>query len=141
MRLDREPCAGRRADRSSGQHVVAEDEIRRQVLEERGSIRRHVAVQLFGGQILEQARLEAFVRVEHEHGQQPAGKLRPHDGCAGEVEAFGLRLLAEHRDVVPRAAPGPGDRLRVDVRARAREKVPVPEENLHSIEEHSHPRR
>jgi hypothetical protein len=43
-----------------------------------------------------------------------------------------VRLLREHDDLVPGAAPLARERARVDVRPGPAEQVPVPEDNLHA---------
>src|SRR5439155_10010090 len=84
------------------------------------------------GEVLDLPHHEPLVAVDHEDRQEAAGQPRPDDARAGEVEALRVRLLAEHRDVVPGARPFARDRLRVDVRASSGEQVPVPEEDPHS---------
>ena len=75
--------------------------------------------------------VEAFVVVEHEDRQQPAGQLGHDDACAAEVVALRVPLLADDDDVVAEAAPLARERARVDVRAGAAEEVAVPEKDPH----------
>ena len=130
MRLDREGHPDRRADRRAEKHMVGEEEVGRQVLSHRCGVPLDELLALGLPQILEAARLQILVPVEHEDGQRTV-ELRAYDRRATEVELFGMRLLAEHDDLVPELAPRPRERTRVDVRARAAEEVAVPDENLH----------
>ena len=57
--LDREPRARGCPDRAARKHVVAEDEVGRQALADRGCVRRHEVVEFRLRQILKQSRLEA----------------------------------------------------------------------------------
>ena len=75
--------------------------------------------------------LEPLVVVEHEHGQQAAGKLGHDDRRAADVVALRVPLLADDRHVVAEAAPLARERPRVDVRAGAAQEVAVPENDPH----------
>ena len=135
-----EPCAltrvgraARGADRAAEQDVVAEDEVGRKALAQRGRVPLHPAVELRARAVLEELHLVALVPVEHEDRQE-AGDVRPHRLCAAEVVLLRLRLLAEDGHVVPRARPLPRERACVDVRARTAEQVPVPEKDPHAAD-------
>ena len=54
-------------------------------LAQRRRVRLDVARALVLGEVLQQPRLEPLVAVEHEHRQQPARQLGPHDPGAAEV--------------------------------------------------------
>ena len=103
-----------------------------QQLAQRRGVRLDVARALVRREVLEQPRLEPLVAVEHEHRQEPARQLGPHDLRAREVVVLRARLLADDRHVVPGAAPLPRERPRVDVRPGPAEQVPVPEEDPHA---------
>src|SRR4029453_8922633 len=75
--------------------------------------------------------LVALVAVEDEDGQQTTD-VRPHNRCAAEVVALGVRLLAQHGDVVAGARPFPRKSTGVDVRARSSQQIPVPQQDPHT---------
>src|SRR6266511_5112753 len=126
--LDRIQRACRSGDRTAGEDVVREDEIRRQVLPEGGRVGRDVPLALGLAQVREEARVESLVAVEDEDGEH-GPDLRPDDLSAPQVVVLGARLLGEHDDLVPGAAPLARERARVHVGAGASEQVAVPEEN------------
>ncbi len=130
MRLHGIPRSRRVTDRAPEQHVVAEHEIRRQVRSHGGRVYLDPGVELLARAVLEQLDAIALVLVEHEDREQ-ASDIGSYDSGAADVEALGMRLLAEHGDVVPRARPLARELARVDVRPRPTEQVPVPEENPH----------
>ncbi len=113
--------------------MVREQEIGRPELTQGGRVRLDVRPALLVREVLQQPRLEPFVAVEDERGQQPARQLRSHDARAAEVELLGMTLLADDRHVVPRAAPFPGQSARVDVRARPSKEVPVPQQDPQAL--------
>src|SRR5262249_15628127 len=104
-----------------------EYEVRGGELPQSGCVRLDVRVPFRRRQVAEQPRLDSFVAVEHESGQQTAGQLGNHDACAAEVVELRVPLLADDRDVVPREAPLAGGRRGVAVGPGAAEQVPVPE--------------
>jgi hypothetical protein len=79
-------------------------------------------------ELLEQARLVAFVAVEHEDRQRTV-ELGTHGRCPAEVVLLRVRLLRDDHDVVAGVAPFTRERACVDVRAGAPEEVAVPEQN------------
>ena len=131
VRLHAEPLAGGGADRAAHQHVVREDQIGREQLAERCRVRVDVGAALGRGEVLQQARLETGVAVEHEDGQQPARQVGDDDLRAAEVEVLGRALLADDHHLVPGARPFERERARVDVRPGAAEEIPVPEQQAH----------
>ena len=121
--------AARCADGAAHQHVVGEDEVGPTEPSQRIRIRLDVARALAHRHVLQEDRLETLVPVEHEHRQQAARQLRPHDARAAELVLLRVPLLADDGHLVPGAAPLARERLRVDVRARPAEQVPVPEQH------------
>ena len=89
------------------------------VLAERRRVRLDPGVELLARAVLQQLDAVALVAVEHEDGKQ-AADVGTHDLRAAEVEALGVRLLAEDGDVVPGARPLARELAGVDVRARSR---------------------
>ena len=130
VRLHRERHADGGADRRTEQHVVGEDQVGGKMLAHGRGVQPDVALALRSAEGLQQLRLEPFVTVEHEDGQQPAD-VRPHHARAADVVCLRLRLLAEDDDVVSCAAPLARERTRVDVRSRPAEQVAVPEQDAH----------
>ena len=128
--LHREGRAAARSDRRSQEDVIREDQIRRQLVTHGRDVQIDVPRPLGGGEVLEQPRLEAFVPVEDEDGEQ-SPDVRPDDTGARQVVALRTGFLAEDDDVVPRAAPLPRQRARVDVGPGAVEQIPVPEQDPH----------
>ncbi len=98
---------------------------------DRGGVRLDVCVALGRREVLQQARLEALVLVEHEDREQPLRQLGDDDARAPDVVDIGVPFLAEDHDLVPKPAPLAGERTRVDVRARAAEQVAVPDHDPH----------
>ncbi len=135
VRLDaKRHAADGSADGGTKQDVVRKYQVGRQQLAQSSRVRLDVGLPFGDREVLQQPRLETRVAVEHEHGQQAAGKLRVDDGRAAEVVPFGLAVLADDDHVVPRAAPLPSERPRVDVRPGSAEQVAVPDENPHPAE-------
>ena len=130
VRLDGVPRPGGRADGPAEQHMVRKDEVGREQRAHGGCVRIDPGVQLLTGAILDATHLVALVAVEDEDRQE-AGDVRADRGRAAEVVCLGAGLLAEHRYVVPLAAPLAGELARVDVRARSAEEVSVPEQDAH----------
>ena len=128
MCLDGVACAAGRADRAAGQNVVREDQIGRKELPDGGGVAFDVALPFLGRELLEEARLLAFVAVEHEDRQR-AFERRLHGAGAAEVVLLGVRLLRDHDDVMAGVAPFARERPRVDVRPGPAEQIPVPEQN------------
>ena len=89
---------------------------------------------LLPGQFLQERRLHSLVPVKDEDRKGPV-QLGPDHGRAAEVIALGMRLLAKDDDLVPRARPGARQGPGVDVRARSAQEVPMPEENLHDMDD------
>ena len=117
-------------DGSTHQHMVREHEIGGHLRAQRGSVERDVAVSLGSREVLQQLRLDAFVAVEHEDGQQTAD-VRAEHLRSPEVVALGIGLLANDDDVVTGAAPLTCECTCIDVRPRSAEQVPVPEQDPH----------
>jgi len=111
--------------------VVREDEVGRQLGANGGRVQLDVAVALLLRQLGQELCLDALVAVEHEH-RQDATDLGSHVSGTPEVVQLGVRLLREHDDLMPGAAPFARERARVDVRPGPAEQVPVPEDNLHA---------
>ena len=109
--------------------MVGEDEVGREFGPHGSGVQLDVALALARRQVGQQASVEPFVAVEHEHRQQ-AADLRPHVPRAAEVVLLGARLLREDDHLVPGAAPLARERTRVDVRPGPAEQVPVPENDL-----------
>ena len=110
--------------------MVREDHIGRHLRAQRGRIERDVAFTFGPREVLQQLRLDALVAVEHEDGEQPAD-IRHEDLRPPDVVALGMRLLADHDDVMAGTAPFTRDRTRVDVRSRSAEQIAVPEQDPH----------
>ena len=111
--------------------MVAQEEVSRQLVAHRRSVRLDPDIELLARAVLEQLDAIALVVVEHEGGQK-AADVGPHDLSAAEVVALRVRLLAEDRDVVPSSRPLARELPRVDVRARPAEQIPVPDDDLHA---------
>ena len=123
--------AARSTDSAAHQHVVGEDEVGPAEPSQRIRIRLDEARALAHRHVLQEDRLETLVPVEHEHRQQAARQLRPHDARAAELVLLRVPLLADDGRLVPGAAPLARERLRVDVRARPAEQVAVPQQDAH----------
>ena len=111
--------------------MVAEDEVGRQLVAHRRSVRLDPDIELLARAVLEQLHAIALVVVEHEDGQQ-AANVGSHDGSAAEVVALRVRFLREDGDVVPASRPLARELTRVHVRARPTEEVPVPDDDFHA---------
>ena len=131
MRLHGVRRAGCTTDSPTQEHVVAQEEVSRQLVAHRRSVRLDPDIELLARAVLEQLDAIALVVVEHEGGQK-ATDVGPHDRSATEVVALRVRLLAEDGDVVPSSRPLARELTRVDVRARPAEQIPVPDEDLHA---------
>ncbi len=131
MRLHGIRRTGRASDRPAEQYVVAEEEVRGNVLTNNGRVRLDPGVELIARAVLEQPHAIALVVVEHEDRQE-AADVGPHDLRAADVEPLGVRFLADDGHVVPLARPLPRELARVDVRARAAQQVPVPDDDPHA---------
>ena len=110
---------------------VREDDVCRQQLSQCRSVCIHVCVPLLSREVLEEARVQALVLVQHEDGQQRVGQLGNDDACTAEVVALGITLLADDDHVVAGVAPLAREGTRVHVRPGAAEEVAVPEEDPH----------
>ncbi len=117
VRFDRVARTRRGGDRPAEQDVVREHEVGRQVLAQSCGVQLDIALTLGSREVLQQLRLEPFVTVEDEGGQD-AADVRPHDLSTAEVVELGMRLLAEDDDLVPCPAPLPRQCPRIDVGAR-----------------------
>ena len=131
MRLHGVRRAGCETDGAAQEHVVAQEEVGRQLVAHRRGVRLDPDIELLARAVLEQLHAIALVVVEHEDGQQ-AADVGPHDRSAAEVVALRVRLLAEDRDVVPTSRPLARELTRVHVRARPTEQIPVPDDDLHA---------
>ena len=80
-------------------------------------------------ELLQVARLEVLVAVEHEDGKHAAGQLRPNDRGPSEPVPVGVALLADDDDLVTRARVLARKRPCVDVRPRPVEQVSVPDDD------------
>ena len=123
--------AGGGAYGSAEEHVVAENEIGRKVLTDRGGIRLDPEVELRACAVLEELDVVALVVVEDEH-REKAADVRPRHVRGAEVVPLRVRLLGEDGDVVPGPRPLARELTGVDVRAGPAEQVAVPEEDLHA---------
>ena len=130
VRLDDERRTGGDADRPAEEHVVAEEEIRGQVLAHGGGVCLHPAVELVAAAVLHPLHVTPFVLVENE-GRQQRARVGLRRLGAADVRELRVRVLAQHCHVVALQAPLPRELPRVDVRACAAEEVAVPDENLH----------
>ena len=95
MGLHGVPRASRTTDRATEKHVVAEEEIRRQVLAHRSGVRLDPGVELVARAVLQELHAIPLVVVEHEDGKEPSD-IGSYDRSAAEVVALRVRLLAEH---------------------------------------------
>ena len=130
MRLDGKRQPARVTDGGAEQHVVRKDQVGRHVRAQRGGVECDVACPFVDGEILQQLRLHTLVPIEHENGEQPADVRTEHLGSR-EVVTLGMRLLADHDDVVAGAAPFTREGTRVDVGSSSTEQVAVPEQDPH----------
>ncbi len=115
----RVPVARSRADRAAEDHVAGDDQVRRGLVRaDRRGVGLDPRVELRAARVLHLLHPVALVAVDHEHRQQPADVGRD-GGRSAEVVPLGVRILREHRHVVPRDHPLPRQLAGEDVRAGA----------------------
>ena len=133
VRLDDEGHPDRGADRRSEEHVVHEEEVRRQVRADGGGVSLDELVPLLrradpGGSAPRDRRSGRGRRPAAARRRDRAGRPR----APPRSKRSGCGSWREDDDLVPEPRPGPRERARVDVRARPAQEVAVPEENLHA---------
>jgi hypothetical protein len=109
--------------------VIREYEVGRKQLSDDTRVRVDVARAFAGVEVLQELRLEPFVAVEDEDGQDAAGQLGDDDACGAEVIPLRTALLADDGDVVSGVGPRSRELARIDVRSGTCEQVPVPEDD------------
>src|SRR4051812_12895259 len=130
VRLDGEGHPDRCPHGRSQEHMVGEEEARREMLPHRRRVLIDEALPFPRRQVGQPACFHVLVAVEDEDGQRPLDS-RPDGLGPAEVEAFRMWILAEDDDVMAELTPGLREGAGIDVRPRSAQEVAVPEENLH----------